>query len=177
MKIQRITQTWSAAFVLAMASTGFAVDPETPAAEQSEVKDLIRAEKVAGSALWDFHGNQIGTIDYVLLQPSGGMVFAVINADKFVEADHKVAVPWSKIYVKRKSDASGGVVLTLDTTKEFLKGAPEFDEEGDDLADPAKAGSIYRYWRADLPNVDRAIDRLRERRSERETGREDDPES
>ncbi len=146
----------AAALFVAATSIGFAADED-----KSEVTHLVKADKVTGSALWDFHGNQIGTIDHVLLQPSGEMAFVVINADKFLEEDRKVAVPWKKIFVKRNSEASGDIIFTLDTTRDFLKGAPGYDEDSaGDLSDPVKARPLYRYWRVERLEVD-DVDRPR----------------
>ncbi|HUF61005.1 MAG TPA: PRC-barrel domain-containing protein [Verrucomicrobiales bacterium] len=173
MKLKRIPQTITAALFVAAASIGFAAEED-----KSEVTHLVRADKVTGSKLWDFHGNQIGTIDHVLLQPSGEMAFAVINADKFLEADRKVVVPWTRIFVKRSSEDSGDVIFTLDTTREFLKDAPGFDEDSaGELSDPVKARPLYRYWKVErVESLDRTrLTPTRETIIEEETTIEENP--
>lgn len=114
-------------------------------ADQHAVRHLVKAGDVIGSDLWDFHGNKIGTIDQVMLEPAGKTVLAIINADEWLEEDHKVAVPWAKIYVRTEGDDSDKVIYTLDVTKERLREAPRWEAEahGDD---PAKADAFHRFW-------------------------------
>ena len=108
---------------------------------------MIPAAEIAGADLWDFHGNQIGSIEKLLVSSTGSGLYAVVNAGEVLEEDRKIAVPWRSITVKENPDDEGAFVYSLDADKQRLMNAPEFQEEAsNDLTDDNEAQQVHQFW-------------------------------
>jgi hypothetical protein len=128
--------------------------------EKTVMAERVTSEKVTGSDLWDYHGNQIGTVEEVLLQPSGNAVLVIVDVKKILDEDRKLAIPWKLLAIKLKDPEkaeereetgreSGAIlksdpdlVFSLDATKLKLKGAPRYDATTS--TDPFAASSLQR---------------------------------
>ena len=113
----------------------------------ANAKSLVDASKLDGTAVYDFHGNKLGDLQQVLIDPMSGQIrYGVVEVDKSWNwNDPAIAVPWGSFAVKRGDDKS--VNLSLDTTKEKLKKAPKFMAgDADRLYDKQSSEPVYTYW-------------------------------
>jgi sporulation protein YlmC with PRC-barrel domain len=73
-------------------------------------------------SVYDKSDNKIGSVEDVLVDPSGGQINAVIvGVGGTISADKDVAVNFAAIKPTTKNDK---VYLTMDTTQDALKSAP-----------------------------------------------------
>jgi sporulation protein YlmC with PRC-barrel domain len=110
-------------------------------------KGLIDSSKLDGQNITDSHGNQLGHLDSLLLDPVTGTVqYAMIGTGLITDnAEAEVAVPWSAFRLDR-SDPNQ-FRLTLDATKEKLEKAPKLTAgESGALFDQAGSDAIRTYW-------------------------------
>ncbi len=109
--------------------------------------DAIAASRVIGTAVYNTAGENIGTIEDVMLEKtSNGIMFAVIGFGGFLGIGEKYhAVPWS---VLDYEPDRGGYVAPF--TKEQLKAAPAhtIDELTGDDGEAARDQS-YQYYTVD----------------------------
>ena len=130
---------------LAISSTAaFAVADNT---KNADSKWLLDASKLEGTDVWDFHGNKLGGLQQVLLDPQTGRIrYGVIEVDKSWNwSDPQVAVPWDSFAVKRGDDKK--TVLSIDATKEKLQNAPKFKAgDAERLFSKEASQPIYSYW-------------------------------
>lgn len=132
----------------AAASMSFAQDEAT----QERITRLLDASTVAGSELWDYKGNQIGTIEQVLVQPFGRAIFVVIDAEEILGEERIVAVPWRLVYVKSREGDSDRLVFALDATEAKLRAAPVYNAEtGLDLRNTEAVKPIFEHWGVEMP--------------------------
>lgn len=109
--------------------------------------DAIRASRVIGTTVYNTAGEDIGTIEDVMLEKtSNGIMFAVIGFGGFLGIGEKYhAVPWSLL--DYDPDKAGYVVPF---TADQLKTAPAYSiddlTEGD--GEMARNAS-YEYWKVD----------------------------
>jgi len=91
-----------------------------------ETTSLISSEKVAGTAVYNAEGEEIGAIhDLMLDKKSGSVAYAVMSFGGFLGMGSKYhPLPWSLL--KYDTD-KGGYVVNLD--KEQLEGAPAYDAD------------------------------------------------
>lgn len=84
-----------------------------------------RTSKLVGSTVKNTAGDSIGDINEIILTSDGAAAAAVIGVGGFLGmGEHKVAVQFKSLKIDR--DSNGNDVVTLDTTKEALKKAPEW---------------------------------------------------
>ncbi len=141
MKYQKLAATFAALALSSVAS--FAADTNN----STDVKSLVDASKLAGTDVYDFHGNKLGHLEQVLLDPKSGQIrYGVLEVDKaWSWPDPKIAVPWGSFAVKRGDDKS--VKLSLDATKDKLEKAPKFKAgDADHLYDKQVSEPTYTYW-------------------------------
>jgi sporulation protein YlmC with PRC-barrel domain len=109
--------------------------------------DAIPASRVIGTPVYNAAGDNIGTIEDVMLdKTSNGIMFAVIGFGGFLGIGEKYhAIPWSVLdYEPRR----GGYVVPF--TKEQLKGAPAHSIDELTGADGEKArNASFQYWNVD----------------------------
>jgi hypothetical protein len=85
---------------------------------------LIAAEKVKGTNVYNHAGEELGTVDDIMIDKvSGRAIYAVMSFGGFLGMGEKYhPLPWATLkYDARK----GGYVVNLD--KRFLEGAPNYD--------------------------------------------------
>jgi sporulation protein YlmC with PRC-barrel domain len=109
--------------------------------------EAIRASRVIGTAVYNTAGENIGTIEDVMLDKlSNGIMFAVIGFGGFLGIGEKYhAIPWS---VLDYEPSRGGYVVPF--TKDQLKGAPAYsiDELTGEDGEAARNAS-FSYWNVD----------------------------
>ena len=112
--------------------------------------EAIQATRVIGTDVFNGQGEQIGTIEDVMLdKTSNGIMFAIVEFGGFLGIGEKFhALPWSTLDF---DPARGGYVVPF--TKEQLKAAPVHDisefTRNDGRAVRDKAFEYYKvppYW-------------------------------
>ncbi|MGV8834404.1 MAG: PRC-barrel domain-containing protein [Devosia sp.] len=101
-------------------------DAHAQKADVKETHDLIASDKVEGTKVFDQSGEQIGSIERILVEKRGGKVsYAVLSFGGFLGIGHEhYPLPWSKLdYVE---DLGG---YQVDLTKEQIEGAPKYDND------------------------------------------------
>jgi len=84
-----------------------------------------RTSKLVGAKVRNKAGDSIGDINEIILTNDGAAAAAVIGVGGFLGlGEHQVAVQFKSLKIDR--DSNGNDVITLDTTKETLKKAPEW---------------------------------------------------
>ena len=109
--------------------------------------EAIRASRVIGTAVYNVSGQNIGTIEDVMLDKmSNGIMFAIIGFGGFLGMGEKYhAVPWS---VLDYDEDRGGYVVPF--TKEQLEAAPADSMDALTGSDGEKArDAAYNYYRVD----------------------------
>ena len=110
---------------------------------------LIAADKVSGTKVYNPAGENLGTVDDIMIdKASGRAIYAVMSFGGFLGMGEKFhPLPWATL----KYDAQkGGYVVNLD--KKVLEGAPSYDRGSQFAWTPdygRKADSYYKtpsYW-------------------------------
>jgi len=102
----------------------------TSVLDARETFDLIAADKVEGTTVYNRAGEKLGTVDSIMIDKlSGEVAYAVMSFGGFLGMgkDH-YPLPWS---VLTYDQTMGGYVVDLDP--DLLKNAPGY--EGDDKVD------------------------------------------
>jgi hypothetical protein len=91
-----------------------------------ETGSLIGSDKVEGTAVYNFNGEHIGSIDRVMIDKVGGRVaYAVMSFGGFLGlGSDYYPVPWSLL---KYNEQLGGYEVNL--TEAQLKSAPKFRKE------------------------------------------------
>lgn len=90
-----------------------------------ELEGSLTAEEVIGSDLRNQKNVDLGEVDDVVLDPDGGIRYAIISHGGFLGIyDKQIAVPWNKL---RVTTIGGDRVFVLNTTEKALESAPEFE--------------------------------------------------
>ncbi|OYW31031.1 MAG: hypothetical protein B7Z47_02320 [Chthoniobacter sp. 12-60-6] len=142
MKNRSITAVLAA---LAISSTAVFAAPDNT--QNAGSKWLVDASKLEGTEVWDFHGNKLGDLQQVLIDPQTGRIrYGVMEVDKsWSWADPQVAIPWDAFAVKRGDDMK--TTLSVDATKDKLQKAPKFKAgDADRLFSKEASQPIYSYW-------------------------------
>ena len=97
--------------------------------EDRETFDLISADKVEGTAVYNRAGEKLGSVDRVMIDKFSGKVpYAVMSFGGFLGMGEKYfAVPWTAMRFDRDGKDVDAVVL--DVTKEQLEKAPTFTRD------------------------------------------------
>lgn len=109
--------------------------------------DAIRASRVIGTSVYNTSGQNIGTIEDVMLdKTSNGIMFAVIGFGGFLGIGEKYhAVPWS---VLDYDESRGGYVVPF--TKDQLEAAPADSINALTGADGERArDAAYEYYKVE----------------------------
>ena len=106
---------------------------------------LIASDRVEGTVVYDPHGNNIGTINRLMIEKiSGKVAYAVMAFGGFLgigEDEH--TIPWSKL----DYDTSLGG-YRIDITEDQLRGAPAYSRDRDhDWSDRAREQELHDYYR------------------------------
>jgi PRC-barrel domain len=108
-------------------------------------KPLIESDRVEGTTVYDPRGNNIGSIERLMIDKvSGRVAYAVMSFGGFLgigEEEH--AVPWSKLTYD--PDLGG---YRTDITEDQLKGAPAFSRDaGYDWSDRKREQELHDHYR------------------------------
>lgn len=116
------------------------INDRTPIEETAE---LIASDKVEGTAVYDGHGEKIGTIqNFMVDKRSGQVVYAVMSFGGFLGMGEKHhPLPWK---VLRYDEKLGGYSVGLDMDK--IKHGPSYDRGQDPTYDRAYYGAVYGYY-------------------------------
>ena len=109
----------------------------------TETHDLIASDKVEGTRVFDLNGDNVGTIERVLLEKRSGKVsYAVLSFGGFlgIGEDH-YPLPWSKLDY---DESLGG--YRVDVSKSQLEGAPKYRDDTDDFWNADNGRRIYDYY-------------------------------
>lgn len=107
---------------------------------------LIGADQVQGTAIYNPHGDDLGSVEDVMIDKvTGRIAYAVVGFGGFLGIGNRhYPLPWEKL----KYDTSmGGYVVDLD--KHTLEGAPSYaDDEPVTWEDRAWGKRVYDYYGA-----------------------------
>lgn len=109
--------------------------------------DAIPASRVIGTPVYNAAGDNIGTIEDVMLEKtSNGIMFAVIGFGGFLGIGEKYhAIPWSVLDYEKDQ---GGYVVPF--TEEQLKAAPAYSINELTGGDGQLArNASYEYWKVE----------------------------
>jgi hypothetical protein len=107
-------------------------------------KPLIESDRVEGTAVYDWNGNQIGSIKRLMIEKIGGKVaYAVMSFGGFLgigEDEH--TIPWGSLHY----DTSLGGYRT-NITEGQLRGAPTYSRDRDtDWSDRQREQDLHDYY-------------------------------
>jgi hypothetical protein len=114
--------------------------------ENRETYDLIGSDKVEGTTVYDPDGNNIGSIERVMIGKRSGKVdYAVLSFGGFMGiGDDHYPLPWSSL--KYNTDLGG---YQVNITEKQLQGAPKYANDDEwDWADPARGRKVSDYYGA-----------------------------
>jgi sporulation protein YlmC with PRC-barrel domain len=138
----------AAAVALAIASPAIAQErSQSQSQDRSETatKDLsmLTEKDIKGATIRNTTGDEIGTVNHVVVDPSGKVKFAVVGVGGFLGMGQKdVAVPWDRM---QAGDRPQSYVLNAD--KEALRNAPAVDLKNlEALNQPQAQSTIASYW-------------------------------
>ena len=106
--------------------------------------NLIAAEKVEGTNVYNLQGDKLGTVDDIMIDKvSGKAIYAVMSFGGFLGiGDDHYPLPWQSL----KYDTSLGGYVT-GVTEAQLKGAPKYGNDNAwNWSDPARARSVNDYY-------------------------------
>jgi hypothetical protein len=115
------------------------------AAEQRETSSLIGSDKVEGTNVYRSNGDNIGSIERIMIDKlSGKVAYAVMSFGGFLGIGHEhYPVPWSLLTYNTKL---GGYEVNI--SDQQLKGAPSYANDNDwDWEDRKRAQQVYDYYR------------------------------
>lgn len=110
----------------------------------NETHDLISAEKVDGTAVYDRNGERLGSVKSVMIGKRDGKVrYAVMSFGGFLGiGDEYHPLPWDQLDYE---ESKGGYVVNL--TKDKLEGAPRYKSGSEpNYGDPAYNRQVYDYY-------------------------------
>ena len=105
---------------------------------------VMASDTLEGNKVVDPSGEEIGTIDHIMLDVLGGRIaYAVLAMGGFLGiGERRHAVPWSALALD-----TGGKCCVLGVEKERIKAAPGFDKEHwPTMANSQWATSIHEYY-------------------------------
>jgi hypothetical protein len=111
-----------------------------------ETVELISADKVEGTSVYNLVGENLGSIYRVMIDKrSGQVVYAVMSFGGFLGMGERYhPLPWSMLTYE---PSQGGYVVDLD--RDQLEGAPTYGvDETPDWADPTWGRSLHDYYGA-----------------------------
>ncbi|QYE34341.1 PRC-barrel domain-containing protein [Polymorphobacter sp. PAMC 29334] len=128
--------------------TSAAADSDT--LRTDETHDLISADKVVGTAVYDASGERLGTVDSIMLgKTSGKVAYAVMSFGGFLGIGERYhPLPWN---VLTYDEAKGG--YNIQHTADDLRDAPNYSrDEVDTLDYGQRSGEIDDYYGVNIPH-------------------------
>jgi hypothetical protein len=123
--------------------------PSEKTLEKRETPQLIAADKVEGTAVYNTRGEKLGTIERIMIDKISGRVsYAVMSFGGFLGiGDQHHPLPWS---VLRYGPDKGGYIVNLD--KKMLEQAPTIGADDDNFNwnDPAWNQRVHDYYKTPL---------------------------
>ena len=107
-------------------------------------KNLIAAERVTGTDVYNLQGDKLGTVDHVMIDKlSGKVAYAIMSFGGFLGMGEKLfAVPWAALELDTTSRC-----FVLRVSKARLASAPGFDKQHwPDMADPEWERDVHRFY-------------------------------
>lgn len=142
--------TWSKdvdSFFASERRTGGATGRPVEAGARMAGSPVWRASELKGTKVETPTGDNLGEIDEVVIDPQGRISYVALSVGGFLGmGERHVAVPFEALTVRAEGDAQK---VTLATTKERLKEAPEFrggKENWAAMSDPAFVTRVYEYY-------------------------------
>jgi hypothetical protein len=114
-----------------------------PLRAEASPKPIIESDRVEGTAVFDRHGNEVGTIKRLLIEKvSGRVLYVDVTFGGFLGVGvHHHTLPWDKLVYDREF---GG--YRTDITEEQIRGAPPFF--GNDVwHDRNREQQMRDYWK------------------------------
>lgn len=108
---------------------------------------LMSANTLEGNDVVNRAGDQLGTIDEIMLDvPSGRVAYAVLSSGGFLGlGDRLFAIPWRALTLDTDRKC-----FILDASKEFFDNAQGFDKDHwPSMADERWATDLHTYYRVD----------------------------
>ena len=121
------------------------LNPTTAQATSITTGNLIAAEKVSGTNVYDLAGEKLGSVDDIMIDKvSGRAIYAVLSFGGFLGMGEKHhPLPWATL---KYDDRKGGYVVNLD--KKQLEGAPTFDRTSEFKWTPDYGRKVDSYYKA-----------------------------
>jgi hypothetical protein len=113
------------------------------APQRPSPKSIIESDRVEGTAVFDPHGDQIGTIKRLLIEKvSGRVLFLDVTFGGFLGIGvHHHTIPWKKLAYDHEL---GG--YRTDITAEQVRGAPAFFGDDQIWHDRKREQQMRDYW-------------------------------
>ncbi|WKL39867.1 PRC-barrel domain-containing protein (plasmid) [Sinorhizobium meliloti] len=108
-----------------------------------ESHDLIASDKVVGTAVYDMNGENVSSIERIILEKRGGRVaYAVMSFGGILGIGHEhYPLPWEML--DYNTDLSG---FQVNITKEQVEGAPRYPAGQDYDWSPESGRRVYDYY-------------------------------
>ena len=116
------------------------------AAEQRETSALIGSDKVEGTNVYRSNGDNIGSIERIMIDKlSGKVAYAVMSFGGFMGlGEDYYTLPWSVLKYNTQLDA-----YELNLSEDQLRGAPRRSQDGRDASyDREWEEHVHRYYNA-----------------------------
>jgi len=136
--------THSAAPATTSGAIPASADADSDTLTTDETHDLISADKVVGTAVYDAGGERLGTIDSIMVgKMSGKVAYAVMSFGGFLGIGERYhPLPWN---VLTYDEAKGG--YNIQHTADDLRDAPNYSrDEVDTLDYGTSSGAIDDYY-------------------------------
>jgi sporulation protein YlmC with PRC-barrel domain len=112
--------------------------------QQSQyAQQLMTADDLGGAKIQNRQGEEIGSVDKVVLDSQNGQIaYVVVTSGGFWGVGgEKAVIPWKAVQLQQEQDEP---VLMVDVTKDQLKNAPQGDIE--EITDRRQAEEIHQYY-------------------------------
>ncbi|MQX93191.1 PRC-barrel domain-containing protein [Sinorhizobium meliloti] len=108
-----------------------------------ESHDLIASDTVVGTAVYDMNGENVGSIERIILEKRGGRVaYAVMSFGGILGIGHEhYPLPWEMLDY---NTGLGGFQVNI--TKEQVEGAPRYPAGQDYDWSPESGRRVYDYY-------------------------------
>jgi hypothetical protein len=122
---------------------GTAVKQKGTMAETQNTPRVLSAGSIVGDRVKNRAGDDLGTIDELMIDMSGCVAYAVLSFGGFLGIGNKLfAIPWKALHMD-PADRS----FVLDADRDLLESAPGFDKDSwPDMADERWGAGIHAYY-------------------------------
>lgn len=110
----------------------------------TEIGRLISSEKVEGTAVENAKGEDLGSIEEIMIDKvSGQVAYAVLKYGSFLGMGGKLfALPWDQLKYDKSREA-----YVVNIPQDRLRNAPSFDEDAEpNWSDPAWNKGLHDYY-------------------------------